>query len=507
MREAARLRPGSPLPRDTATAFATLALLQAESGDAAAAFDTSERMRVHDLRATLVGYEREIARGTTAEERTEERDGAAAIASLRAQIARERRLPRPDAARLAAFETRLAAAIASRGAQQDRLFERLPALRRWRGMFEPARTADLAPLLATDDTLLLDLVVGDDGLLVMAAWLEEGAVKVVGRVAAMPRRTIAEAVGRMLQPNILKDPASWRAESASLVAALPPEAVVQAARARRVLIVPHEMLWRVPFEALAPGGRELAATAEVTYLPSVSAGANAAGGSLAAVRGLLASGAPELSAALATRVAQTAPGWTIRPAAGVRPELDKTGGDSRAADRVVLAGAEGTETAMRRAMPEAGTIHIANPFRVNAASPLFSPILLSAEAPADTPASSGPAAAAADGVLELREIMNLELRAASVVLSDPSALSMRDAADDVAIVQWAWWAAGVPSMALTRWAAQGAAQELFIRELHTRLRAGRSLPAAAQAARLAVRRSAGWSAPFYWAGWLVAAGR
>src|SRR5262249_32783223 len=58
MRDAARLQPGSPLPRDTATAFATLARLQAAAGDVAGAFDTSEQMRVHDLRAALNANER-----------------------------------------------------------------------------------------------------------------------------------------------------------------------------------------------------------------------------------------------------------------------------------------------------------------------------------------------------------------------------------------------------------------------------------------------------------------
>ena len=136
MREAARIQPGSPLPRDTATAFATLATLQAANGDAAAAFDTSERMRVHDLRAALTPSEREIARGMTAAERDEERTAAVAVVSLRAQMVREHALPRPDAARLADFERRLAEAVATRAAQQDRLFARLPDLRRWRGLFD-----------------------------------------------------------------------------------------------------------------------------------------------------------------------------------------------------------------------------------------------------------------------------------------------------------------------------------------------------------------------------------
>jgi hypothetical protein len=293
-----------------------------------------------------------------------------------------------------------------------------------------------------------------------------------------------------------------------MVSAFPPEVAARSARVRRLLVVPHETLWRVPFEALAPGGQDMGAAQEVIYIASVSAStATMTAVDLPAGSVLLAAGAPDLSPALAAQVAQTAPGWIIRPAAGVRPELDQAAGAAAATASVVLTGPEATETALRRALPEAGAIHLASPFRVNAASPLFSPILLTADAPASTAGPGALPVSAADGVLDLREIMNLDLRASTVVLSDPAALSMRDAADDVALVQWAWWAAGVPSMALTRWAAEGAGQELFIRELHAELRAGRALATAAQSARRAVRRSAGRAAPFHWAGWMIAAGR
>src|SRR5262249_54230166 len=93
--ELAPTRPGRSVPRDSAAAYATLAVLQAENGDAAAAFETTERLRVHALQTALVGSQREIARGMTPEEREQERAASGEIASLQAQIARERGLPKP----------------------------------------------------------------------------------------------------------------------------------------------------------------------------------------------------------------------------------------------------------------------------------------------------------------------------------------------------------------------------------------------------------------------------
>ena len=270
MREAARVRPGSPLPRDTTTAFATLVRLQAESGDAAAAFDTSERMRVHDLRATLTANEREIARGMTQAERDDERSAATAVVSLRAQVTRERGLPRPDQARLEELDRKLDDAVARRTEQQERCSRDCPDLRLWRGLFEPARSEDIAKILEPD-ALLLDFVVDEDGLVAIAAWLEDGQVKDrCRRCRRCSTRSLAGLVVQLVSPVTLKDPAAWKKTSTPFVDALPDGALERAARARRVLVIPHEMLWRLPFQALPAGKQHSWATAAFIYTPSVS---------------------------------------------------------------------------------------------------------------------------------------------------------------------------------------------------------------------------------------------
>ncbi len=164
LREATRVQPGSPLSRDTTAAFAALARLQAESGDAAGAFDTSERMRVHDLRAALVGNEREIARGMTPEERdsgTHRGRGGHLACAPRSPASADCR--DPIATRLAEFEQRLSEAVGARTAKQERLFARLPDLAGWRGIFAPATLADLAQVLGPGD-VLLDFVIDEDAL-------------------------------------------------------------------------------------------------------------------------------------------------------------------------------------------------------------------------------------------------------------------------------------------------------------------------------------------------------
>ena len=107
------------------------------------------------------------------------------------------------------------------------------------------------------------------------------------------------------------------------------------------------------------------------------------------------------------------------------------------------------------------------------------------------------------GAFEAREIINLDLHAGVAVLSDGAAMSMRDAADEVGAVAWAWRAAGVPAVVLSRWGGDDAASSDLLTVLHSRLRAGDPPDVALQAARSKIRHGRETSAPFYWAGWML----
>ncbi len=109
-------------------------------------------------------------------------------------------------------------------------------------------------------------------------------------------------------------------------------------------------------------------------------------------------------------------------------------------------------------------------------------------------------------MLELREVFNLDLHARLTVLSDGAALSMRDAASELGIVQWAWRAAGVPWIVLSRWPSDDDDREAIVRELQRQLRNGKSPDEALLATRQAVQRKPAWRAPFYWTGWIAVGG-
>jgi CHAT domain-containing protein len=205
---------------------------------------------------------------------------------------------------------------------------------------------------------------------------------------------------------------------------------------------------------------------------------------------VIAASAPLLSPQAVEQLAQTAPDWVIRTTASADAEVKAVLEGMEPSRAVAIDSTAATEAALRDRLPSAGVVHLASPFRINGASPLFSPLLLAAD-----PAN--------DAALEAREIMNLDLRARVAIVSDGSAMSMREAADEVGVVAWAWRAAGVPALVVPRWAVDDGNATAFLVELHRRLHAGDRPEQALQSARTKVRSASNTSAPFFWAGWMV----
>ena len=318
----------------------------------------------------------------------------------------------------------------------------------------------------------------------------------------------------LLQPAVLADPAAWRKAVAELTALLPVPVVSQLHRASRVIIIPHEVLWRIPFNALPSGDGYLSDHASVHLASSVAMFPRAIERAPVTEPERIAVGAPQLAAPRLNRFRQVAPSWILRASDDGLKEIEAAN-VGRTDGSTVLTGAAATERAVRDALPRADRLQISAPFRINAASPLFSTVVLTAPdpappAPAADGAAPGPAPtadAADDGALELREVMNLSSTARLAILSDGAATAMRDSAATVQVLEWGWLAAGVPSLIVARWSPPPPARDGLMTELHKRLQAGETPARALSAAQRAVRATPGMSAPINWAGWMLAGSR
>jgi tetratricopeptide (TPR) repeat protein len=490
--------PGEAAPADSVEAFAFLALLQAEAGDAAGAFDTLEARRASGLRSVLGRNEREIAKGLSAEEREAERRAATTLASLRLKLEYEQSLPKPDAARLARFEQAIAEATAVRRQDQERLFEQHPDLRSWRGLTPPLTLADVNPWLWSSGALVVQFVMDDDDLVIVTAGKSEEGVDVRAYAVPASRQSLAEKIAKMVEPAILREVVAWRKASTELLTVIPADVTLRMFDAARAVVVPDGVLWRVPFEALPVKDGQWADQTTVSYAGSLaSLVASAPRADTAAEIPLTAIGAPAIAADLRARLSETAPGWVIRGPENASAELKRTVSAMGEPAPVVLTGEGATESAFRMAAPRATMLQVAAPFRISSASPLFSPVLLAGEAGA---ASTD---VASDGVLQTREVMNLALRAELTVFSDGAAVSMRDAAGAIPTIQFGWRVAGVPAIVMPRWVADETAGPEWLATLLAGIRSGAAPASAVRAASAAIRNTDGMSAPFFWAGWML----
>src|ERR671920_707829 len=76
----------------------------------------------------------------------------------------------------------------------------------------------------------------------------------------------------LLGGGTLRDARRWRTAASEFALRLLPFAAADAlATARRVLILPHDVLWRVPFEALPAGDQYLGERTAVSYVGSYQA--------------------------------------------------------------------------------------------------------------------------------------------------------------------------------------------------------------------------------------------
>lgn len=255
-----------------------------------------------------------------------------------------------------------------------------------------------------------------------------------------------------------------------------------------LVLVPDDVLWRVPFQALRPAGQKyLIERMAVSYTPSLSA--RAALGARASARSatsptLLALGDPDLS--LAGR--EDALPEARREVTAVAKLYEGRGAR-------VFVGADATPDVLRAHAPSASVLHIATHGVLEDAAPMSSYLQL-----------AGP-----DGRFEARQWLNLKLNADLVVLSAcQTARGAFGGGEGIVGQTWGVFAAGASTAIVSQWEVDSASTTALMIGLHQHLVArDRSALAPADALRAAARSmlaDARYRHPFYWAGF-VAIGR
>jgi CHAT domain-containing protein len=263
----------------------------------------------------------------------------------------------------------------------------------------------------------------------------------------------------------------------------------------RMVIVPHGILYDIPFEALVdPAGHPLVERFAVSYAPSAS--------SLSFLRSL-----PARARAVTTLVAVANPIVGGTGSATKRQVdlahinlLQPVAQSSEEAHAIahlfvgsrVLEGAQATRSEFRR-LNQARMLHFATHGLIDENVPDRSGLVLTADPPRD------------DGLLQVRDIYSLRLNADLVTLSAcETALGQNVNGEGMIGLTRAFFYAGARSVVASLWDVEDTATSRLMQQFYKNIRHGEPIDIALQRAKLDFLHAGGpTSAPFYWAAFIV----
>jgi tetratricopeptide (TPR) repeat protein len=229
---------------------------------------------------------------------------------------------------------------------------------------------------------------------------------------------------------------------------------------RRLVVVPHGPLHRVPFHALHDGRAYVLEHSEVAYAPSATVWALCTARPVRRLARALIAGCP-------------APGTP-----GVAAEVAAVA--ARFPGHVLLAGETATLAAIRAAAPAADVVHLACHGVFRADNPLFSALRLG------------------DGWLTAAELLHVGLDGALVTLSAcETGASHVTGGDETLGLARAALAAGAATVAVSGWRVDDATTARLMNDWYAGLAAGTGRAAALRAGQLALK--ADHPHPFHWA--------
>lgn len=468
------------------------ALAYAEQGKARVLLDVLRRGRANITKAMTTG------------EQEQERRLRAALASLNTQISRESRRSQPDQPRLAELTTQLEKARLDHDGFQTRLYAAHPDLRVQRGEAQPLSLEQAGELLVDSKTALLEYVVADDTTFLFVLAAGENATarnrpqKPVLKVYDLKiiHKELVRSV-KALNVRIANNDIEIAAPSADLYNLLIGPAKAQLEGKTRLIIVPDDILWETPFQALRPtGGRYLIQDAAISYAPSLTVLREMIKSkrNRPAANTLLAMGNPRLADQTISRSKSVLMNASLAPLPEAERMVKQLGQMYGATSSRVYVGDAAREDVLKTEAGKHRTIQLATHGVLNNASPMYSHVVL----------SHSEGAAEEDGLLEAWEIMNLDLKADLAVLSAcETARGRIGAGEGVIGLSWAMFVAGVPTTVVSQWKVESSSTTELMLAFHRGLKSGAGKSEAMRRAALKIMADRRYEHPFYWAGFIV----
>jgi CHAT domain-containing protein len=432
-----------------------------------------------------------ITKAMTASEQEQERGLTQALVTLGAAVRQDTVLANRNATQLADLRLRLDKARLDYESFRTSLYAAHPELRVERGDASPVDAQQAAALLPDGRSALLEYLVTDERTYLFV--LTRGTAPLRVHSLEIRRKELTERVSGFRERLGRRD-LNIQAAAAELHDLLLRPARAQLEGKTQLIIVPDDVLWDLPFQALRhAGGRYLLQDSAISYAPSITALREMVRHRKA--RGsptLLALGNPALGSEAVGRVHSLYRDAALGPLPHAETEVKQLAqlyGKDRSR---VYVGAEANEARAKAETADSHILHFATHGILNEASPMYSQLVLSESGDNE------------DGLLEAWEILNLDLNADLAVLSACETGRGRVGAGEGLIgLSWAFFVAGCPTTVVSQWKVESASTSELMLAFHRNLRKGQSKAAALRSAALKLLGDSRYRHPFYWAGFVV----
>jgi CHAT domain-containing protein/Tfp pilus assembly protein PilF len=472
------------------------ALMVVERAKARALLDVVRSGRV-DVTAAMTPAEKEQEAALTRR-----------LATLNNERFLERTRPTKDLARVKSVEEQLEQARLALEGFHTALYAAHPEIRLRRGETAPMSVADVRDLLPDATRVLLEFLVTDESTFLFVVRLPRGVPSGRGaapRVAVyrvpLTQKALASRVAAFREMLATMDNRYPRVARELYDLLLSP-AAAEFRAASRLVIVPDGPLWELPFQVLrTPRSEDLIDRYIISSVPSLSVlhqsmsrrgQRRASGPSVLTAFGL---GNPTLGGDKIGRV-EALMDERLEPLPEAERQMRALARLYGSTHSTVYVGGDASEERFKTAASSFRVLHVATHGILNDQSPMYSHLVL-AQRPG----------AVEDGLLEAREIIQLDLTADVAVLSACETARGRVGRGEGMIgLTWAMFVAGVPTTIVSQWKVRSDSTADLMIAFHRRLRAQlarppgeRDVAGALRLAALEIKRDSRYRHPFHWA--------
>ena len=403
----------------------------------------------------------------------------------------------PDSASQDSLYRQLDSARLEYQSYQDAVYVAHPNLRVRSGRTASLSEEDLDHLTLKSDTVYLEYVTTKDRLylFVLTPKSRSGGSELKVYPIAIKLDDLAGKVNQFHQRLANRHP-DFSSIARELYATLIAPAGQQLRGIKTICIVPDGFLWNLPFQALMTGSnRYLIEDNALYYAPSwtvLREMTKERVGKEKRETSLLAFGNPVIGK-------DEQRNEELCPLPEAETEVISIAKSRGSASSKVFIGREASERTFRALAPTFATIHLATHGVLDNRHPLYSHLLLTkTEGEVEN-----------DGLLEAREIMNMNLGADLAVLSACETANGRiSPGEGVMGMSWAFFVAGTRSILVSQWKVNSASTSHLMtnfyqaRESYQDYRNG-SKAKALQDAALKTMKDQRYRHPFYWAGFVI----